>query len=69
MKGYEDLVGVVLDIPRDSCRVHWCLDPTDVSISEFIIDSNDLEISTSDAFELLDRMLDTHITFGYRDPM
>ena len=65
----KDLVSIVFDVPRLPCGVDRGLDPTKVSISEFIIDVDDLQIPISDAFELLDALLDAHVTSSYRDPL
>ena len=41
----------------------------DVSVSEFISDIDDSGIFTSDAFELLDSLSNTHMTFGYHNSL
>ena len=65
----EDLVSIVLDVPRLSCGVRRRLDPTEISMPEFVVDTDDFQIPVPDVFELLDDMMDTHVTSGYRDPL
>lgn len=69
MEKNKDLFSIVLDILRFSCGVHGCLDPTKISIPELIVDIDDFQIPVPDAFELLDDVLDAHISFGDCNPL